>query len=172
MKDNRVNFRAWTALAVATGVFALTGCAATNTTSSKTTDPETTPAPTQTESTPTPPPSPPTQTETTPAPPPSEEHKEEPEQHTETTPAPPPPETTPEPEPKTPESKPPEGEKEGPGSFSHAEDEQFCSEHENKCIPNFRNGHGTVVECSDGEWSHSGGLSGACSDHGGEATKE
>jgi hypothetical protein len=25
------------------------------------------------------------------------------------------------------------------------------------------------VECSDGKWSHSGGISGACSDHGGEA---
>jgi hypothetical protein len=24
------------------------------------------------------------------------------------------------------------------------------------------------VQCTDGEWSHSGGLSGACSDHGGE----
>jgi hypothetical protein len=29
---------------------------------------------------------------------------------------------------------------------------------------------GTVVQCSDGTWSHAGGLSGACSDHGGEAT--
>ncbi len=48
-------------------------------------------------------------------------------------------------------------EKEGPGWASHAEDEQFCSEHE--CIGNFDNGHGTVVECSDGEWSHSGGRS-------------
>ncbi|MBV9425803.1 MAG: hypothetical protein JOZ98_23050 [Solirubrobacterales bacterium] len=29
---------------------------------------------------------------------------------------------------------------------------------------------GTVVQCSDGTWSHAGGLSGACSDHGGETT--
>ncbi len=27
---------------------------------------------------------------------------------------------------------------------------------------------GTVVQCADGTWSHAGGLSGACSDHGGE----
>lgn len=58
------------------------------------------------------------------------------------------------------------GEKEGPGSISHAEDAQFCSSH--TCIANFPDGRGTVVECFDGEWSHSGGLSGACSDHGGE----
>ena len=58
------------------------------------------------------------------------------------------------------------GQKEGPGSASHAEDAQFCSRH--TCIPNFPNGSGTVVECNDGEWSHSGGLSGACSHHGGE----
>jgi hypothetical protein len=56
---------------------------------------------------------------------------------------------------------------EGPGSASHATDDQFCSTH--TCIPSFADGHGTVVQCSDGEWSHSGGLSGACSDHGGEA---
>src|SRR5690242_8270255 len=29
---------------------------------------------------------------------------------------------------------------------------------------------GTVVQCSDGTWSHAGGLSGACSDHGGESS--
>lgn len=55
---------------------------------------------------------------------------------------------------------------EGPGSTSHAGDAQFCSTH--TCIPNFPNGNGSVVQCADGEWSHSGGLSGACSDHGGE----
>ena len=27
---------------------------------------------------------------------------------------------------------------------------------------------GTVIECSDGTWSHAGGISGACSHHGGE----
>ena len=55
---------------------------------------------------------------------------------------------------------------EAPGSSSHATDVEFCSAHE--CIPNFPNGNGDIVQCADGEWSHSGGLSGACSDHGGE----
>jgi hypothetical protein len=52
------------------------------------------------------------------------------------------------------------------GSPDHATDAQFCSAH--SCIANFPNGNGTIVQCSDGEWSHSGGLSGACSSHGGE----
>ena len=56
---------------------------------------------------------------------------------------------------------------EQPGSSSHATDDQFCSTHQ--CIENFPNGNGSIVQCQDGEWSHSGGLSGACSDHGGEA---
>jgi hypothetical protein len=56
---------------------------------------------------------------------------------------------------------------EGPGSTSHATDAQFCTTH--TCIPNFPNGNGTIVQCVDSEWSHSGGLSGACSDHGGES---
>jgi hypothetical protein len=55
---------------------------------------------------------------------------------------------------------------ESPGSTSHATDDQFCSAH--ACIENFPNGNGYIVQCSDGEWSHSGGLRGACSDHGGE----
>jgi hypothetical protein len=42
----------------------------------------------------------------------------------------------------------------------------FCSTH--SCIGNFDNGRGSVVQCADGEWSHSGGLPGACSGHGGE----
>lgn len=57
---------------------------------------------------------------------------------------------------------------EGPGSQSHATDQQFCTTH--SCIENFPNGNGYIVQCVDGEWSHSGGLSGACSDHGGEAS--
>ncbi len=56
---------------------------------------------------------------------------------------------------------------EQPGSSSHATDDLFCSTH--SCIENFANGNGTIVQCQDGEWSHSGGLSGACSDHGGES---
>ncbi len=56
---------------------------------------------------------------------------------------------------------------ETPGSSSHATDGRFCSTHQ--CIENFPNGNGYIVQCADGEWSHSGGLSGACSDHGGES---
>jgi len=52
------------------------------------------------------------------------------------------------------------------GSLSHATDEQFCEEHE--CIGSFTSEEGTVVECADGTYSHAGGISGACSDHGGE----
>jgi hypothetical protein len=50
--------------------------------------------------------------------------------------------------------------------MTHLGDAEFCSTH--TCIPSFPNGHGAVVQCQDGEYSHSGGLSGACSDHGGE----
>jgi hypothetical protein len=42
----------------------------------------------------------------------------------------------------------------------------FCDTH--TCIDNFYNGNGYIVQCADGEWSHSGGLPGACSYHGGE----
>jgi hypothetical protein len=55
---------------------------------------------------------------------------------------------------------------EGPGSTSNATDTRFCSTH--SCIANFANGNGYIVQCNDGDWSHSGGLSGACSDHGGK----
>lgn len=57
---------------------------------------------------------------------------------------------------------------EEPGSTSHAGDVQFCSTGNHICIPNFSAGAGYVVQCRDGEWSHSGGESGACSEHGGE----
>jgi hypothetical protein len=43
----------------------------------------------------------------------------------------------------------------------------FCSTH--ACIDNFYNGSGYIVQCNDGMWSHSGGLQGACSYHGGES---
>lgn len=61
---------------------------------------------------------------------------------------------------------PPSTSSEDVGSTSHAGDAQFCSTH--TCIPNFPDGNGAVVQCADGEYSHSGGLSGACSSHGGE----
>jgi hypothetical protein len=41
----------------------------------------------------------------------------------------------------------------------------FCTTH--RCIASFAEGRGTIVECADGEWSHSGGLPGVCSRHGG-----
>jgi hypothetical protein len=43
----------------------------------------------------------------------------------------------------------------------------FCSTH--VCIPNYEDGTGTTVRCSDGSYSHSGGKQGACSYHGGVA---
>ena len=42
----------------------------------------------------------------------------------------------------------------------------FCASHD--CIPSFASGRGSIIECADHEWSHSGGLRGACSGHGGE----
>jgi hypothetical protein len=42
----------------------------------------------------------------------------------------------------------------------------FCDRH--ACIPSFYDGNGSIVECEDGMWSHSGGSPGACSYHGGE----
>jgi hypothetical protein len=41
----------------------------------------------------------------------------------------------------------------------------FCTTHQ--CIPSFSEGTGTIVQCADGEWSHSGGHPGVCSGHGG-----
>jgi hypothetical protein len=43
----------------------------------------------------------------------------------------------------------------------------FCATH--VCIPNYDNGTGSTVQCSDGSYSHSGGKQGACSHHGGVA---
>jgi hypothetical protein len=42
---------------------------------------------------------------------------------------------------------------------------EFCTTH--RCIASFDEGHGTIVQCADGEWSHSGGRPGVCSRHGG-----
>jgi len=41
----------------------------------------------------------------------------------------------------------------------------FCTTH--RCIPSFNEGTGSIVQCADGEWSHSGGHPGVCSGHGG-----
>jgi hypothetical protein len=53
------------------------------------------------------------------------------------------------------------------GSYSHSGDEAFCSMHE--CIGDFEGENGYIVECSDGTFSHAGGISGSCSDHGGNS---
>lgn len=53
------------------------------------------------------------------------------------------------------------------GSYSHEGDQEFCEE--NQCIGGFDGEDGYVVECEDGTYSHAGGISGACSDHGGES---
>jgi hypothetical protein len=46
----------------------------------------------------------------------------------------------------------------------HSNDKSFCSTHE--CIGKYGEEPGTVVECSDGTYSHAGGIQGACSHHG------
>jgi hypothetical protein len=51
------------------------------------------------------------------------------------------------------------------GSSSHAGDAKFCEEH--TCEGDFTGEDGTIVECGDGDYSHAGGISGACSFHGG-----
>lgn len=43
---------------------------------------------------------------------------------------------------------------------------RFCLTH--TCVGDFSNGNGYIVQCVDGTWSHSGGVQGACSYHGGE----
>jgi hypothetical protein len=59
----------------------------------------------------------------------------------------------------------------GPGGAPSAPASQtggsavFCSTH--RCIASFDEGRGTIVQCADGEWSHSGGEPGVCSHHGG-----
>lgn len=54
----------------------------------------------------------------------------------------------------------------GRGSYIYSPAADVCSYF--SCIGNFDNGTGYMVECSDGEYSMSGGHSGACSYHGGE----
>jgi hypothetical protein len=54
---------------------------------------------------------------------------------------------------------------EGSSPSSPATGGSFCTTH--RCIPSFNEGTGTIVQCADGEWSHSGGRPGVCSRHGG-----
>jgi hypothetical protein len=53
----------------------------------------------------------------------------------------------------------------GSGSYSGPTVSDFCSIHD--CIGDFNNEPGSIVECSDGSYSHAGGIQGACSSHGG-----
>jgi hypothetical protein len=43
--------------------------------------------------------------------------------------------------------------------------ERFCSKH--RCIGDWQNARGYRVQCADGAYSFSGGVSGSCSGHGG-----
>jgi hypothetical protein len=53
------------------------------------------------------------------------------------------------------------------GNYIYNPPADFCSYF--ACITTFWKGHGYVDQCVDGDYSKSGGLSGACSHHGGEA---
>jgi hypothetical protein len=56
----------------------------------------------------------------------------------------------------------------GPADSSaddNTDSSSFCDTHD--CIPNYPNGNGSTVQCADGSYSHSGGIQGACSHHGG-----
>ena len=55
----------------------------------------------------------------------------------------------------------------GRGSLIYSPAADVCSYF--SCIANFANGVGYMIECSDSKYSMSGGRSGACSYHGGEA---
>ena len=52
-------------------------------------------------------------------------------------------------------------------AFAGCRGSGFCSTHH--CIGDWDGEAakgGTIVQCADGPWSHAGGFSGACSDHG------
>lgn len=52
-----------------------------------------------------------------------------------------------------------------PGNLIYSPPSNFCSYF--ACIANFPNGKGYVMECQDAKFSKSGGISGSCSQHGG-----
>lgn len=83
-----------------------------------------------------------------------------------TTPAPASTSSTPAAAPGAPVSSAPSSAIETVGSSDHSTDTQFCSV--NQCIGDFTGEGGTIVQCADGTYSHAGGISGACSHHGGE----
>jgi hypothetical protein len=51
------------------------------------------------------------------------------------------------------------------GSYSAPTVSDFCSIY--NCVGDFNNEPGSIVQCSDGSYSHAGGIQGACSSHGG-----
>jgi hypothetical protein len=53
------------------------------------------------------------------------------------------------------------------GSVISAPPSTFCSYFD--CIGNFWNGRGYVMQCRDATFSKSGGISGSCSQHGGNS---
>ena len=55
-----------------------------------------------------------------------------------------------------------------PGRYITAPASEFCSYF--PCIGNFWNGNGYVIQCSDGTFGKSGGKSGSCNHHGGNAS--
>jgi hypothetical protein len=55
----------------------------------------------------------------------------------------------------------------GRGTAITSPDPGVCSYF--NCIASFWKGHGYMTECNDGTYSMSGGISGACSSHHGEA---
>ncbi len=55
------------------------------------------------------------------------------------------------------------------GKRIYAPDPAFCGQYFH-CIPNFLRGKGYVMQCRDGMYSKSGGLSGSCSRHEGDGS--
>ena len=51
------------------------------------------------------------------------------------------------------------------GGITTTTEAGFCETHQ--CIDNFEEGNGYKVQCADNMWSHSGGIQGVCSGHGG-----
>src|SRR4051812_28126218 len=48
--------------------------------------------------------------------------------------------------------------------------DRWCADHD--CVSTYAEGDGQKVQCSDGVWSWSGGVQGACSYHGGIGSGE
>ncbi|EFH87202.1 hypothetical protein Krac_8530 [Ktedonobacter racemifer DSM 44963] len=107
----------------------------------------------------------PTQAKPTPTPTPSPTPSPTPQPPT-PTPQPPPPTPTPQPAaPATGVNGNPWGYNFNPGNVIYSPPGAFCSYF--SCISSFWSGGGYVMECNDGMYGKSGGISGSCSHHGG-----